>query len=812
MFAFLFFSCNVTKKLKTNEYLLEKVEIENTKATKIEKENFEAFVRQKPNRKLFRAFHFYVWWYNQFDEEKIKRKKDARNLKYDKYNSDKAKEYEAINAKREAAGKKPKEPKFKDKDSPIFLESLRDIGEAPVILDSLLIAQTTLQISKYLYSKGFFDNQVKDSVKIDTASKKACVYYKLIPKNSYTVSSFFYQMEDAKLGELVLKDTVNTLIKRGMPYDMEVFTADRQRITNLALNNGYYYFDNAFIKYKIDSSVTKHSISVKLIVKKFARPYSTSNDSIVHVNHTKYKIENVYIITEAVLGNVRELNFKDTLKKDGCIFLLNHPLLYRAEVITRNIDMHPEHYFRKDTAEITYKALLGMGIFRNVTVQFLKSLNYSNKLDCYIICNPLVKQSITAETEGINTSGNLGVDGSLVYQNKNIFRGGELFEIKLQGAFIAQRQFNNTQSTNLTDIHKTFNTLQFGPEGTFSVPRAFFPFSLLPFKKEMSPHTFVKSSVNYQSRPEFNRVITDIDYGFSFKTHQNRLKHELVPLETYLVRAHLLGSFKQDLLNFNDAFLLNSFQDHITTVSKYGVTYISKENTNTSKRAVSYIKLNIQSSGNILRQYFKATGAKPDSMGRYLLFGIPFAQYLRSDIDYRIYIPVRNKSRVVYRLAGGIGKPLANLSVLPYEQSFFSGGPNSNRAWRARTLGPGGYDPTNSSARYDKIGDILMEGNIEYRFHIIKSFNGAFFADAGNIWRLNKDESKPNGEFLVDQFYKQIALGGGFGIRWDLSFFVLRFDFATPLHDPHYKEGERWTFDKQPWTNIVANFGIGYPF
>jgi outer membrane protein insertion porin family len=155
--------------------------------------------------------------------------------------------------------------------------------------------------------------------------------------------------------------------------------------------------------------------------------------------------------------------------------------------------------------------------------------------------------------------------------------------------------------------------------------------------------------------------------------------------------------------------------------------------------------------------------------------------------------------------------------VLPYEQSFFSGGPNSVRAWRARTLGPGSYDPSLSATRFDKIGDILLEGNFEYRFHVIKDFNGALFVDAGNIWRLYPDESKPGGEFYLDRFLDQVAIGGGFGIRWDLNFFVLRFDFAAPLKDPSLDVKNRWTFIDQPdyvkpWNRIVVNFGIGYPF
>jgi outer membrane protein assembly factor BamA len=811
----IFWGCNVTRKIPPGYYLVDKVEIVNTKETKIEKSVFETFIRQKPNRKMFHSIDFFVWWYTKFDQEKISRKKAARNEKYDKKNEAKVKKYEEINAKREKKGKKPKTPKLKDKDSPIFLESIRDIGEAPVLLDSGMTQQTRQQLSKFLFSKGFFNNEVKDTIIVNEKEKKAVIKYILIPKTPYKVNKITYQMDDEKLGEILRKDSARSFITVGMNYDIEQVVKERQRLTNLALNQGYYFFENAYLNFDLDSGFANHTISVNVHLKKYSRAYSSSNDSLVLVNHPRYKIENIYVIPEPTPGNLQEVAFKDTLqgKRKDVYFLLNKPLSFRKSIFTTNIDIHRGQYFKKDTAEITYKALLGLGIFKSPSIKFFKNPDYSNRLDCYIICNPLLKQSLTAETEGINTSGNLGVDGSLVYQNRNIFKGGELFEIKLQGAFIAQQQFSDNKNTaDITNIQKTFNTLQFGPEATFSVPRAFFPFSLFPFRKEMAPHTFVRTSLNYQSRSEFARVISDIDYGFNFNTNNMRLKHELIPLEVYLVDATLTQKFSDTLKSFHDAFLLNSFLDHITTLSKYSITYLSKENSNKSKKPVSYLKVSVASSGNILRAYNKQAGGKQDTLGRYLLFGIPFAQFIKATADFRIYIPIRAKSRVVYRVSGGIGKPQQNLNVLPYEQSFFAGGPNSIRAWRARTLGPGSYDPGESNSKYDKIGDILLEGNFEYRFHIIKSFNGAFFVDGGNIWRIANDPSKPGGQFAVDKFWDEIALGGGVGIRWDLDFFVLRFDFAAPLRDPKYPSGSRWTFDRQPWRQTVVNFGIGYPF
>lgn len=807
--------CNPTKKLKNNQYLLDRVEVVNTKETYVPKESFEAFFRQKPNRKLVREIHFFVWWYNLFDEEKIRQKKIERNLKYDKINADRVLRFEEKNKRRLKKGKKPKVPKLKDKETATLLESVRDIGEPAVVLDSSLTEQTRYQLSRFLFGKGYFNNQVRDTIELKRDSKRAHVKYILMPKQPYTINKVSYKMDDKQLGELINNDSSNCLLKRGMIYDDDIRKAERQRITDLALNNGYYYFENAYLDFSADSGYGNHSVSINIHLKKYARNFSSSSDSLILTNHPKFTINNIYIVTESVIGKVREVTFTDTAvsKRHGFIFLSNGALKYRRKLISQNIEIFKGRLFKRDTAEKTYKQLLGLGIFRNVTVQFFTNTD-PNTLDCYIICSPLIKQSITTEPQLTNTSGNLGVDLGILYQNRNTFKAGELVELKFQGSIAAQTQFNTDDDAtdNINPLNKTFNTIQFGPEVTFSVPRAFFPFSLLPFTKDMSPRTYVKSAFNYQTRPQFNRTIYSVDYGFNFKTFSNVLRHDIIPLEVYFVKAKLSSKFKEDLANLNDAFLVNSFQDHVTTVSKYILTYISKENTNTSSRPVNYVRWSIQSSGNLLRKYFDLVGHQKDTADRYLISGIPFAQFVRTDIDYRRYIPVRKKSRVVFRLAAGIGRPLTNLNVLPYEQSFFSGGPNSVRAWRARTLGPGGYDPSASKTRFDKIGDMLLELNLEYRFHIIKSFNGALFVDAGNIWRLYPDETKPKGEFVLGQFADQLAMGTGIGIRWDLNFFVLRLDLAAPIKDPKFAPGDRWTFDKKFLEYTVANFGIGYPF
>lgn len=817
-------SCNTSRRLKKGQYLLQSTEFVGYKTTKIPLEDFESFEKQKSNRKFFGLLPFFVGWYNMFNDSILMLEKEQRNIEYDKKNAVRIQKANKKNAERIKKGKEPVQPKLLNKDEPTFKENLRNIGEAPVVFDSLLSNQTAQQLRMFLFSKGYFNNTVQWSVDYHRKNifgkvkkQKANVTYSIVPSLHYAINSVRFTLEDDKLADIFYADTVNSLLKRDNYYDAVVLQEERARITKLLLNKGYYYFESAFISFNVDSNYAGNYVAIELVLKKFSKNYSSDNDSVVYVSHSKYRINNVFVITEQVVGNLRDLSFKDTSYAKGFefMFLHNEPMKYKPSVLADFIKIHKNSLFIRDTAEATFKSLQGLGIFKGVTIQFLPSEEYRNKLDCYIVCTPLIKQSITAETEGIHTLGSLGIDGSLIYQNRNLFKGGEIIQLKLQGALTAQNQIGDEKDidlTSLSTIQRLFNTFQFGPEFSFSVPRAFFPFSLFPFKNEMAPRTFFKTSLNYQSRSTFERNIISFENGLNFRSRNRLYKFEFSPFEIYSVTAKLSSSFKSDLNKLNDAFLLNSFIDHITTLTKFGVIYTSKENVYSSQTPVHFIRWNAMSSGNILRALFKAFDGQQDSIGRYTILNIPFAHFLKTELEYRIYIPVTKKSKLVYRLAGGIGKTLANLNVLPYEQSFFSGGPNSIRAWRARTLGPGGYDPTNSSARFDKIGDLLLEGNVEYRFHIIKSFYGALFGDAGNIWRLEKALDKPNGEFKVDEFYKQIAIGGGIGIRWDLDFLILRFDFAAPIKDPKYPEGDRFTYDKQPWKSVVMNFGIGYPF
>lgn len=831
-----FTQCNIKKSLskflKTNQYVVAYVDIKDKDKAKLNKDEILQYVKQKPNSMILSNIPFNAWLYFQIDTQKMREVKEKRNLKYDEINKKRIEKAEKKNQKRIARGKKPKEPKLLDKDKLTWRERLREIAEEPVIYDSLLTKQSVEQIKKYLQTKGYFYADVKDKVIFNPALKTAYITYEISAKQRKYITKINYEINDTALYKIILSDTNHRLLKPGIPFDINILSKERERISNFLQNNGYYYFAPEFIQYDADSVTAAPNIVLTMHLNLFPTHFNDNSDSIIFIQHPRYKIKNIYFISELTESNYKNTYFKDTTKKENILFLHNQKLLFNPQSIAHQIKLQTNNIFQLEKAEDTYRNLINTGIFRSVLVQFddirEKDTTGFNYLNVFIVTQPIKKQFIALETEGTNTSANLGIDGSFIYSHRSLFGGGEKFDFKITGALIAQKQVYSTQQSltqsnlsNITDINNitnissntiknTFNTIQIGPELKISIPRDFFPFSLIKFKKDAA-RTYFYVSTNYQSRIEFARTISNLSYGFQFYTLNHKYRFDLLPAEVYLVQAYLSPSFRDNLLSIKDYMLLNSFISHITNDFKITATYNTGIFENKSNRIQHYARLSFTGAGLLLRQLAPLFNLKKDSLGRYYVLNVPFANFVKSEIDYRVYMPVYKKSKLVYRVAGGIGIPLKNLNLLPYEQSFFAGGPNSVRAWRSRSIGPGAYMPTDN-ARYDKIGDILIEGNIEYRFNIFGSYNGAIFADAGNIWLLKPNADKPSGEFDPIKFWNQFAVGAGLGFRWDFEYFILRLDWGIPIKDPKYPEGNRFMFDKKPIKQSIFNFGIGYPF
>jgi len=817
--TFLFFSCKTTHKLAEGEYLLDENIITNNK-TEVSTDDIKPFLRQQSNRYLvtinalgIKWFPYYLWLYNSVDKTKMQNAKIARDKKYDDINAKRIVKNNIKNKRREAKGKKPKALKLKDKTSLTWRETWVQNGEPPAILDSSQIKLSEVQIKKFLFTKGYFNATVKDSVVINKKNKKARVYYKLKAGMPYQINNIQYKVEDPTLEYFILQDTINSLIKRGMRYDADVLNKERDRISKQQRNDGYYKFGPEFIVLLVDTNLEGNRVNVEVNVKKFAYHPEDNADTLVYTNHVRYHINNIYIITDYDIFN-RNKQYADTAVYNDATFLYNKKLLFRKKDIDNKIFFYKGELFNSDRVDETYSRLSSMKAFKSVNINFKQDDKKSDYINSYVLMAPAYKQNFAIETDGTNTSGNLGVEASIVYQNRNIFRGSELLQIKLKGGLIAQKNFeadNNSSNIN-TSFFKGFNTVQFGPELNLNFPKPLFPFTLIKFYKNAAPQTILSTSFNFQQNNLYSRGLTSLSYGVQFNGRKY-IKHSIVPLEVNLIKAYLSDGFAKQLQRDSNLFLSTSFKSHMTTVSRYTFVYNNQTNTQASQyKTFSYLKADLESSGNILRGLYNLTNQPKDSLGRYTILNVPFAQFLRFDLDYRVYKSVRKLGRFVYRIDGGMGYAMKNLNALPYEKSFYGGGPNDVRAWQARSLGPGSSKHLHDNFN-DKIGDIQIEMNFEYRFKIYKWLNGAYFIDAGNIWLRQKDPLRPNADFAFNRFYKEFATGTGVGVRADFSFFILRVDGAFKVYNPGNDEGQRLMFGGGNFfSSFVLNFGIGYPF
>jgi hypothetical protein len=279
------------------------------------------------------------------------------------------------------------------------------------------------------------------------------------------------------------------------------------------------------------------------------------------------------------------------------------------------------------------------------------------------------------------------------------------------------------------------------------------------------------------------------------------------------VRVYPEYSNQEFLDSIKNTPLGYSFENHVINDLRY--SFELNNQTIGKSRDFFFARFNAESAGNIVHLVQTTVNPK-DSDYTYQLFNVPYFQYLMGDVDLRYYNVIDKQNRMVYRLFIGVGYPFGNFSALPYEKRYFAGGPNSIRAWNTRDLGPGSDTTRNMFSFFpNKSGDIKIEGNIEYRFKLIWKMEAALFLDAGNVWNIRKDPDKPGAEFNWGRFHKEIAVGTGFGARFDFSFFLLRIDVGIKLRDPALPEADRWFNDFKGFRlrdDLHWKFGIGYPF
>ena len=769
-------SCSSTKYVGKNEYLLNKLVVkvdDNSINTSELKKN----IKQKPNVKILGTWKFHLGLYN-------------------------------LSGKNDKKG---------------FNKWLRRIGEEPVIYEEFQTKRSLKQIEIYLRKKGYYNSVVRDSVTY--RRKKAKVYYSVTANQPYRYGNIYRNINDlpyrflsksqkeqelsdsSQLRKYVAVDSVITKIKAGDKVDSDVLNEERVRLSKLLKNQAYFNFSREYIHFMMDSTNKNHQMDVFVGMKKPAIPKAI----------LKYRINKLVIYTDydpklVLMNDTDYLSELDTLTYKNTEFIFRSRMKIKPDVILSSILVKKGDLYNLNAVEKTYSRLQSLNQYKFVNVKFAEVQNNISDsiglVNCIIQLTPHNRQFYSVELEGTNSSGNIGFAGNFNYQHKNIFGGAEIFDVQLSNAR------ETVKSSQQTD----FNSSEYGIETKMSIPKFLLPiFNANKFRKSYNPKTSFSLSYNYQKRPDYTRTIADASFGYFWRSSKY-LKHTFNLVELNFVDVKNLSD--NFLGSINNLYIQNSFTDHVIATSRYSLTY-NDQNLNLPGN-YNYLRFNLEVAGNTLGAIDKVFGKSKtidyDDNGNiegsyHDFFGIRYAQYIKSDIEYRFNHRINKANTMVYRVFFGLGYPYGNLKVLPFEKSYFSGGANGVRAWQVRSLGPGSY--VSEDAIYpNNTADLKLEANMEYRFKLVWVFEGALFLDAGNIWAVAKKDDRKGADFQINRFYKEIALGTGFGTRVDLKFILFRIDLGLKLRDPSLAESNRWIIAHRPFkmNQLTFNIGIGYPF
>lgn len=705
--------------------------------------------------------------------------------------------------------------------------TIREQGSKPVIFDQASMINTAEQLKLLLESKGCFDSKI--CYETDTIKKNRIdVTYRIFPTPRYVIDTVFFVADNTTVEQLLADNKNRSLIKQGDYYDQDLFTEERTRLATFLQNSGYYTASIDVISFLLDTNETKHTMSVEV---KVSNPKVYVDQQLTVEPLIKYYIDNVYIYPDLqTLLPIDSYKKMDTLKyvynyrghKMLYHFVVNKKMQLDESVISRAIFLTPDNMYRLMGVELTYNSLINLRNFKFTDIDFVKSNRKSDTagfLNAHIRLMNAMKHSVSTSVELTNTSplytvndpttnntGNFGLQWTLGYQNRNLFGGAEVFNVKTTLLFELAKSALSTKSENFYSIFSAFET---GLDLSLDVPKFIVPVPSSWFSRRFRPSTEFALGINYQFRTYFERALANVSFGYNWRNTMYK-QHQLVPFEfTYVRFLNQTPEFKQQIDNLSDLRLKYQYTNHLIMNSHY--TFVYNTQRFNTKTDFTYFSLNLETAGNILYAFDRALDMPSDSAGIYQLLGVPYSQYVRAEMDWKRYFYLSDHNTFVVRTMLGIGIPYGNSVSLPYEKSFYGGGPTTIRAWNIRTLGPGSYfnDATNI---FERVGDLSLVINIEDRFHLFGMFEGAVFLDMGNIWLLRPSNEFPDGNFDINTFIPQIAMGGGVGLRINISIITLRLDFAIPFYDPQYAQSQRWRFSHWKWNQIVTNFGIDYPF
>ena len=658
------------------------------------------------------------------------------------------------------------------KDSSWINRTLRQMGEAPVIYDTLLARQSCEDLQLALQNKGYLDAQVEMYVK--PHHRKMDALFVLHPGQPYFISNFKTDIQDSVIARMIAPR--KPLLHNGLQFSTDALNAERSQITTFLQDQGYFRFHKEFITYRAHKDTARHEVGLTMVLHPY-RANSEAKDTL----HSRYWIRNI--------------SYESGALNDSVIHL-------RPSVLKENTFLAEGEPYSSSQLQNTYNHFGRLGAVRYTNISF-QPVADTTLLDTKIQIQTNKPSTISFQPEGTNTSGDLGAAISLTYQNRNIFKGAETFTMKVRGAYEAIRGLEGYSNQDF---------IEYSIEGRLTFPRFIVPFLSAESRRRNTATSEVSLMYDSQDRPEFHRRVLSSGWRYLWKKqgHPDSYRFDVLDLN-YVFMPWISDTFRKEYLDNpsnSNVILRYNYEDLFIMKMGFGYTY------NNGRLA---LKTNVESAGNLLGLGTAIFGGSKNVNGQYRVFDIAYAQYVKADVDFaRNLLGRSSKDQLVFHVGLGVAYPYGNSKVLPFEKRYFSGGANSVRGWTVRSLGPGRYKDKDGRINFiTQTGDLKLDLNLEYRTHLFWKFNGAAFLDAGNIWTLRQYDEQPGGQFSFKNLITDMAVSYGLGLRLNFDFFVLRFDLGMKAVNPAYQtedEAHYPLIHPRFSRDFAFHFAVGMPF
>ncbi|WP_296380877.1 BamA/TamA family outer membrane protein [Winogradskyella sp.] len=824
-------SCNVVKRVKEGEHLItENTIIEDGKKNNEERVNNIVIQKTNSGMRGFLSLPLRLHVYN-LARPNIDSIIDVNVLA------------DSLKVKRKTALLSKKQFDKQIESQRNFNSWLKRTGEAPVILNEDKTIKTATNLRKYYYSKGWFNNEVSYEIEKDS-NKRAQVIYKVTKKKPYTLDSITPIINSPAIDSLYDTFSKSSLLKKGEQYDEQNFENERERINTYLRNAGFYYFGQDYIRFETDTINTDHKINTEL---RISNRTIRGEDSTTTIPFKIYKIKEVNLFTDDNFENQFKAISDTTTYKNFNLYSKEN-LRFRPKALTDAVFINKGDTYSDLARSRTSRYLNDLQMFRYPRIEYLEN-EADTTLTANIYLEPKKKYALSFDPE-INQSNiqTIGFSFSTGLKIRNVFRGAETLEITGIAA-IGSSEGRNKDESAFFDIN------EFGGNIRLTLPRLFTPFNtdkIIP--KYMSPSTAINLSATSQQNIGLDKQTLSgiVSYNwFPSKTVTNNLELFNVQFVKNLNTSNYFGvysnsfgrlntvardlnyidsdatlgfpneanQFINDVLSGNitssddDFITVNNIEERKQRLTENNLIFSTSFDYKKDKRVnifdndFSVFKWRVELAGNLLSNLSRVIGSPKNEDGNYDVFGVTFSQYFKTELDYIKYVDLGRNNVFAFRAYSGIAIPYGNSNSIPFAESFFAGGPNDNRAWTAYNLGPGSSKTTNEFNE----ANFKIHLSAEQRFSLFGALRGALFVDAGNIWNVLDNVEEEAATFTDFSSLKDIAVGSGFGLRYDFDFFVLRFDIGFKTYDPSQDIGNRW-FKNYNFRNAVYNIGINYPF